>query len=69
MLKIVNNPHNLEARGSTDLSPLQEASLHKELHSHEPVCVLHAESHLSLHQGWSVVRPGRQRPLLHTHGQ
>ncbi len=27
----------------------QEASLHQELHPHESVCVLHAESHLCVH--------------------
>lgn len=45
----------------------QKAALHQELHPHEPFCVVHLESYISLHQRRRVVRPGGQRALLHTH--
>lgn len=43
----------------------QEAALHEELHPHEPVCVLHLEGYLGVHQRRCTVRQGGQRALLH----
>lgn len=49
------------------MCPTQEAALHQKLHPHEPICVLHAESHFCFHQRRRAVRTGGQRALLHTH--
>lgn len=45
----------------------QEASLHQEFHPHEPVCVLHPEGYLCVHQRRSALRRGGQRPLFCAH--
>lgn len=47
----------------------QEAALHAQLHPHEPVCVVHLEGNLGVHQRQRAVRAGGQRALLPPYGE